>query len=202
MPWGPEDFAKHLFPRSTRKMPVYATLLKHPNYGITAEEINKELGLETDDATIDETQRVLREIEDSIEKNTRKNPRGGRPQNVYKPGSLKEMYQGQIYFHVLGKERLGYADSRADIILTPSKEDTRVDDLLESLKIDSEQFRRMFDDIDEPFLSQSNGGGAPRCKQAGHARRRRMKLILNRSDQFLSRTRMPFIPDASIGVLR
>ena len=36
----------------------------------------------------------------------------------------------------------------------------------------------------------------------GHARRRRIKMVLYRADPFLSRTRMPFIPDASIGVLR
>ena len=50
-------------------------------------------------------------------------------------------------------------------------------------------------------IEKSNGGGAPRCKQAGHARRRRMKAELYRSDPFPSWTRMPFIPDASIGVL-
>jgi len=35
---------------------------------------------------------------------------------------------------------------------------------------------------------------------SGHARRRLMKTILNWADPFLSRSRMPFIPDASIGV--
>jgi hypothetical protein len=49
---------------------------------------------------------------------------------------------------------------------------------------------------------KSNGGGAPRYKQAGHARRRSITMVLYRTDLFPCWMRMPFILDASIGVLR
>ncbi len=42
---------------------------------------------------------------------------------------------------------------------------------------------------------------APRCKQAGHARRRRMKLILNRSDQIPKSDTDALIPDASMDIV-
>jgi hypothetical protein len=37
----------------------------------------------------------------------------------------------------------------------------------------------------EPIKNLKSNGGAPRCKQAGHARRRRIKAELYRSDPFL-----------------
>lgn len=123
MSFGPEDFAKHLFPRSTRRVPVYATLLKHPNLGITAEEINKELDLETDKATIDETQRVLREIKDCIETCRRKNPRGP-PINVYKPGKLLEDYRSPLLPHTtLGKGREEYLDYHIRAYVVDTREE-------------------------------------------------------------------------------
>jgi len=42
-------------------------------------------------------------------------------------------------------------------------------------------------EIKKPIeITKSKCGGAPRCKQAGHARRRRMKAELYRSDPFPS----------------
>lgn len=102
MVWTPEDLAKILFPHSSRRVPVISTLLKHPNAGITAEAINEELGFETDKATIDETQRVLREIEVLLEIETRKNG-VGRPINIYKPGRLMETFHDPIFSHILGE---------------------------------------------------------------------------------------------------
>jgi len=116
MVWTPEDLASLLFPHGRRKVPVISTLLKHPNNGVTAEEINKELGFETDSATIDETQRVLREIESLLEISTRKSG-VGRPTKIYKPGSLIETYHDPIFSFVLGKEREGYADVKIDAII-------------------------------------------------------------------------------------
>jgi len=116
MAWTSEDLAKHLFPHSSRKVPVISTLLRHPNAGIEAEEINKELGLETDKATIDETQRVLRDIEALLEIDTRKNG-VGRPTKIYKPGRLMETYHDPIFQYLLGKEREGYADYPMDTTL-------------------------------------------------------------------------------------
>jgi hypothetical protein len=111
MVWTPEDLANLLFPHGRRKVPVISTLLKHPNNGVTAEEINEELGFETNSATIDETQRVLREIENLLEISTRK--KGvGRPLKIYKPGSLMDTYHDPIFSFVLGEEREGYADSK------------------------------------------------------------------------------------------
>ena len=109
MVWDPEDLAKYLFPNSPRKVSVISTLLKHPNLGVTAEEINKELGFETDKATTDETQRVLREIENLLEIYTRKSG-VGRPTKVYKPGRLMETYHDPIFSYIIGKEREAYAD--------------------------------------------------------------------------------------------
>ena len=116
MTWGPEEFAKHNFPRSTRKIPVYATLLKHPNCGVTAKEINEENGFKTDDATIEETRRVLREVEAIIDIELRKNPVGTQTK-VYKPGHLLNSYKDPLYLHVLGKKRDGFSDYRANPIL-------------------------------------------------------------------------------------
>jgi hypothetical protein len=116
MAWEPEDLARFLFPHSKRKIPVIAALMKHPNIGVTAEDINKELGLETDTATIDETQRILREIKDLIEICSQKNERG-RPTNVYKPGRLMDTYNDPTYKHIFEKERVGYCDYGIDIII-------------------------------------------------------------------------------------
>ena len=49
-------------------------------------------------------------------------------------------------------------------------------------------------------LQHLNRGGAPRCEQTGHPRRRRMKAEPGNPDRNLSWIRMTFIPDASIGV--
>jgi len=95
---------------------VISTLWKHPNVGVTAEEINRELGFETDSATIDETQRVLRELENLLEIYTRK--KGvGRPTKIYKPRLLMETYHDPIFSNILGKGHVGYADLKADIAL-------------------------------------------------------------------------------------
>lgn len=116
MSFGPEEFANLYFPHSARRVPVYATLLKHPNWGATVKEINWELDFETDKETIDGTRRVLREIEDCIEICLSKNPRGP-PTKVYKPGNLLNSYRDPILTHTFGKGRKEYADLKADMAL-------------------------------------------------------------------------------------
>lgn len=117
MPWGPEEFANLYFPHSERKVPVYATLLKHPNWGVTAEEINEELGFETNKATIDETQRVLREIEDLIEITHRRTVKPGRPSKIYNPGYLLVNYRDAILSHTLGNGRNEHLDLKCHMAL-------------------------------------------------------------------------------------
>lgn len=122
MAWTAEDFANFMFPNSKRKAPVLATLLKHPNCSITAEEINKELGLDIDKATIDGTQRVLREAKKIIKTRSRKNLRGP-PTKEYLPGSLDETYKMPIFYNIFKEEaRTSYADCLATAIVEPTTE--------------------------------------------------------------------------------
>lgn len=116
-----EDFANFIIPNSKRKAPVLATLLKHPNCSITAEGINKELGLDIDKATIDETQRVLREAKRIIKTRSRKNPRGP-PTKEYLPGSLDETYTMPIFYNIFKEARTGYADCCVTTIVAPTTE--------------------------------------------------------------------------------
>jgi len=109
MSWGPEDFARYYFShfsrKATRKEPVYATLLRHPLHGVTIKEINIENGWETDDPTIEETRRVLREISDLLETYTRKNSSDvGRTEIVYRPGKLLDSYRDPTLSYVLSHE--------------------------------------------------------------------------------------------------
>lgn len=157
MSYDPENFAKQIFPRFPLRERVCVALLKRPNWGFTAEDLNEKLDRENSETAIEGIRGVLRELgtqkqgQGLLELGKSENPRGP-PTKVYKPGSLMETYQMPIFFHVLGKERRSYVDYQADIILAPSEENTRVDGLLEFVKNDGthrQALQRVLGDIDE-----------------------------------------------------
>jgi hypothetical protein len=110
MVYSPEDFAAYHFARFKRRAPIVADLLKHPNWGYTVDELNKSLGLESDDQTTEGTRRVLRDIEELLEICSRKKERGP-PEKIYKPGRLLDSYRDPILHSILGKSREEYRDS-------------------------------------------------------------------------------------------
>lgn len=106
-----EDFATFYFQRFRRRAPVVAALLKRPNWGYTAEELNETLGLKTDDQTIEGTRKVLRDIDELLEICSQKKERGP-PEKIYKPGKLLDSYRDPILGNVLDKGREEYLDIR------------------------------------------------------------------------------------------
>lgn len=122
MPYGPEEFAELYYKKFPRIAPVSAALLKHPNWGFTVEELNKELGLEIDDTEVEGTRRVLRNIKDTIEIISSKNPRGP-PTKIYKPGKLLEAYRHPIVSTVFGKGREEFYDYHVDCVIVDARQD-------------------------------------------------------------------------------
>jgi len=111
MSYDPETFANFYYRNSELIKNVSAALLKRPNWGFTAKDLNEALGREPNDTAIEGVRRCLRDIKATIEIISQKNPRGP-PTKIYKPGKLLDAYAHPILYTGLGKEREGFLDLR------------------------------------------------------------------------------------------
>lgn len=116
MSYCPEDFAQLYFKDYILRQEVCAALLERPNRGFTVNELNGRLGRDNSKISVEGIRRVLRDLDDLIEIETRKNPRGP-PTKIYKPGKLSVSYRDPILSSVFGKGREMRHDLSAHIAL-------------------------------------------------------------------------------------